>query len=34
MGDQQIENRFGLLAPKLVVQGRSGRRLLDRHAGL
>jgi hypothetical protein len=33
MGDQQVEDRFGLLAPKLVVKGRSGRRLLDRHAG-
>jgi len=34
MRDQQVEDRFGLLAPELVVQGRSGRRLLDRHVGL
>ena len=34
VGDQQIEDRFGLLAPELVVEGRSGRRLLDRHLGL
>jgi hypothetical protein len=34
VGDQQVEDRFGLLAPELFVQGRSGRRLLDRYAGL
>lgn len=34
MGDQQLEDRLGLLAPELIVEGRSGRRLLDRHLDL
>jgi len=34
MGEEQVEDRFGLLAPELVVQCRSGRCLLDRHASL
>lgn len=34
IGREQIEDRFGLLASELVVQGRSGRRLLDRDADL
>jgi hypothetical protein len=34
MSDQQLEDRFGLLPPKLVIQGRSGHCLLNRHLGL
>jgi hypothetical protein len=34
MGDEQIEDRFRLLPAKLIVQGRAGLCLLDRHAGL
>ena len=34
MGDEQVEDRLRLLATKLIVQGRSGLCLLDRHAGL
>lgn len=34
MGDQKLEDRFRLLATELVVQDRSGRRLLDRYLDL
>jgi len=34
MGEEQVEDRFGLLAPALVVQRGSGGRLLDRPAGV
>lgn len=34
MRNQQVEDRFGLLATELVVEGRSGRRLLYRDVGL
>jgi hypothetical protein len=34
IGREQVEDRFGLLAPELIVEGRAGRRLLDRHLGL
>ena len=31
VGPEEVEDRFGLLAPELVVEGRPGRRLLNRH---
>lgn len=34
MGEEQVEDRFGLLAPELIVQSRSRWRLLNRHADL